>query len=134
MFDVINNIKDIHKLKIKNLSVNINESGQCALLSLYFHYIRFHNINMSSNNFKNSVLSPWEELNNSLKVSKELNIAKQFKNKSVYKRTPSYVSKVKTATRKTIRPLKTIRKRTIIPLKTIRKRTIRPLKTIRKII
>ena len=89
---------------------------------------------MSSNNFKNSVLSPWEELNNSLKVSKELNIAKQFKNKSVYKRTPSYVSKVKTATRKTIRPLKTIRKRTIIPLKTIRKRTIRPLKTIRKII
>ena len=126
MFDVITTLKKIHNIQIKNVSVNINESGQCALLSLYFHYIRHNNMSLTSNNFKKNVLSPWENLNNSSKVSRELNIAKKFKNKSIFKEIPMTPDKRINKTAKTIR--KTVK--TAKPLKTIRK-TRKPMKTIK---
>ena len=135
IFDAINNVKNIYNLKLKNISVNINESGQCALLSLYFHYIRFLNMNISSKFFRNTVLLPWESLNNSSKFSRELSIAKKFKNKSIFKETSHCEAKLTSAkTAKTTkhisiaRPIKTIGKTYIIKPP----RTLRLLSTVRR--
>ena len=131
IFDVINNIKNTTDLTIKNISVNINETGQCALLTLYFNILRHNFIHLSSHVFKNNILLPWENLNDSIKKKAEISIAKLFKNKTKFTQLNMLHNLIFIETNNAVicKPPETIRKTTQSPTKTIWKTTKRPTKT-----
>ena len=59
------NIKTNSKLLYINMNIkSLNPDGHCNTWSLFFHYLRHHQIKLTSNEFKNQVLSIYDVINN----------------------------------------------------------------------